>query len=350
MKRLKQFLFGINLLLCVATLLALFTPFVNPETTYIFAFIGLAFVWMVFFHLAFIFFWLITDRRYSWASILTVLFSFVGITDNFGFGIGDKDFPKNSVSILSYNIRNASAVYDENENTANKKRGDFQKFLLKFKDIDILCIQESSTRARGLIETALAFKYKYQHPDRQLTIYSRYPVLDSGQVSFESKSNGCIWADLNLGFDTIRVYNVHLQSNMISKDAQIISDNPKFAEAETWLGVKKILGKYRTFASIRAEQVSQIIEHQKSTSLKIIVAGDFNDPPQSFTYHTMTKNLNDSFLKKGFGIGGTYSGPLPTMRIDYILADRDSDICNFHVFKDDYSDHFPIMTTIAFPK
>ena len=42
----------------------------------------------------------------------------------------------------------------------------------------------------------------------------------------------------------------------------------------------------------------------------------------SYTYFTVRGDMQDAFLKKGFGIGRTFSALSPTLRIDYIFADK----------------------------
>jgi endonuclease/exonuclease/phosphatase family metal-dependent hydrolase len=100
----------------------------------------------------------------------------------------------------------------------------------------------------------------------------------------------------------------------------------------------------------RAQQVDILTEHIASSEYPVIVCGDFNDVPNSYTYFTVKGNLQDAFLKKGSGFGRTLRLISPTLRIDYILADKKFDITQFYVLKVPYSDHYPIIADISIPK
>jgi endonuclease/exonuclease/phosphatase family metal-dependent hydrolase len=74
----------------------------------------------------------------------------------------------------------------------------------------------------------------------------------------------------------------------------------------------------------------------------VIVAGDFNDTPVSYSYRKIRKGLNDAFVSSGYGAGFTYKGNYPPNRIDYILYDNALECRQFSITKVKYSDHYPI--------
>jgi endonuclease/exonuclease/phosphatase (EEP) superfamily protein YafD len=78
-----------------------------------------------------------------------------------------------------------------------------------------------------------------------------------------------------------------------------------------------------------------------------IIGGDFNDTPQSFAYQVIVENMKDCFIESGNGIGGTYVGPLPSFRIDYILHDTTLKSFNYTTLNGFGSDHKMIETIIA---
>ena len=81
----------------------------------------------------------------------------------------------------------------------------------------------------------------------------------------------------------------------------------------------------------------------KSSPYPVIVTGDFNDTPVSYSYRKVRKGLSDSFVKTGYGAGFTYKGKYPSNRIDYILHDSKLKPTWFSVMKEKYSDHYPVM-------
>ncbi|MEZ5028200.1 MAG: endonuclease/exonuclease/phosphatase family protein [Ferruginibacter sp.] len=86
----------------------------------------------------------------------------------------------------------------------------------------------------------------------------------------------------------------------------------------------------------------------KQSPYPVIVCGDMNDVPNSYTYFTVKDDLQDAFLKKSGGLGRTFRYISPTLRIDYILADKKFEVENFSKIKVPYSDHYPILADIAF--
>jgi endonuclease/exonuclease/phosphatase (EEP) superfamily protein YafD len=78
----------------------------------------------------------------------------------------------------------------------------------------------------------------------------------------------------------------------------------------------------------------------------VLFCGDLNDVPNSYTYFTVRGDMQDAFLKKGFGIGRTFSAISPTLRIDYIFADDNFKIIQFNRLVKHYSDHFMLVADI----
>ena len=79
----------------------------------------------------------------------------------------------------------------------------------------------------------------------------------------------------------------------------------------------------------------------------LVFCGDLNDVPNSYTYFTVRGGMQDAFLKKGFGIGRTFSAVSPTLRIDYIFTDQHFSIRQFNRVAKRYSDHYMLVSDIA---
>ena len=76
----------------------------------------------------------------------------------------------------------------------------------------------------------------------------------------------------------------------------------------------------------------------------VILCGDFNDTPNSFAYKQLSEGLNDSFVKGGKGLGKTYNGKFPALRIDYILHSPEIKLGKFETNKQNLSDHYPLIS------
>ena len=136
----------------------------------------------------------------------------------------------------------------------------------------------------------------------------------------------------------VRVFNIHLQSIKLSS-----TDKDFIEQGGGETTSRKVAGKFKRAFQQRAAQAKAVKLAIKKSPHPVIVAGDFNDSPVSYTYRTLAKGMQDAFLKKGFGIGATYADGIPLYRIDYLLFDRQFKIHDFDVIKKRFSDHYPIV-------
>ncbi|MHA6246837.1 endonuclease/exonuclease/phosphatase family protein [Pontibacter sp. CAU 1760] len=181
--------------------------------------------------------------------------------------------------------------------------------------------------------------------DVGIAIFSRFPILNKGDINFSNRSsaNRVIWADLQMGNDTIRVYASHLQSMSIKTEDiedtySAISNKDSFESRG-----RNLARRLRSGFVARGKQVEVLLEHVRESPYRSIVCGDFNDIPFSYTYNELAKELDNSFVKAGSGVGATYNGPLPFLRIDnqfYTNGLRAIEFQTHHEMS--LSDHFPI--------
>ena len=105
--------------------------------------------------------------------------------------------------------------------------------------------------------------------------------------------------------------------------------------------------KFRQAFVQRAGQVREIRQIIADSPYHVILCGDFNDTPASFTYKVLGHELHDAFVDSGRGIGRTYIGKLPSFRIDYIFHSETFDSYNFETMDFRYSDHLPIVCDLV---
>lgn len=67
-----------------------------------------------------------------------------------------------------------------------------------------------------------------------------------------------------------------------------------------------MIGELERNSRIRAQQVREIRAVIDSTHYPVIVAGDFNDTPSSYTYRRLKGDMTDGFWAVGNGFGGTF--------------------------------------------
>lgn len=174
-----------------------------------------------------------------------------------------------------------------------------------------------------------------------VVMFSKLPIVNSGYVPFTGKTNNfCIFIDVKKGEDTLRIYNVHFQSIRFQmKDYDVIDSQVE--EKQGWF---RIMDKMQRAYIQREGQVHIVKQHTKGCAYPFWIVGDFNDPPQSYTYHTMSSGMNDSFTEAGWGMSSTYVGRFPNFRIDYILSPQDKwQTIQYEVPAVNWVDHRPVF-------
>ena len=109
---------------------------------------------------------------------------------------------------------------------------------------------------------------------------------------------------------------------------------------------KSLVKKLRIGYMFRGDQADEVRKHADNSPYPEIICGDFNDVPNSYTYFKVRGDREDVFVKKGLGIGRTFRNISPTLRIDYIFADKQFEVVQFKRFVLPYSDHFPLITDL----
>lgn len=173
-----------------------------------------------------------------------------------------------------------------------------------------------------------------------MAIFSDYPIVNEGVVFDTRHSNGAIFADILVKKDTIRIYNVHLQSMAIP--AESLDEYEKVKQV-----YRQTLGKLHRGSLARAEQLSILIEHLSNSPHRVILMGDLNEIPYSHAYFSLSQKLKNAFEVAGRGFGFTYNRVLFFLRIDHIFASPELSPVYFNTHREvDYSDHYPV--TAAF--
>ncbi len=347
----RNILLAVNILLVILLVLAYLSIYINPATVAFPALFGLAYPYIAAANLVMVIIWMLFRRWYALISALALAAGF-GYIHNFIRFTNQGREEHHDLKLMSYNIRLFNFYESSETNTHSKMLQ-----LLRKEDPGILCIQEYFVKgdpAVGerklkeglggklythfkLIKSGTASRYG-------IVTVSRYPIIHRGDVVHPGSSSMTIYSDIVVDSDTFRVYNNHLQSFRLRRvEGNLLSE---IAGEEKGSSMDNISGIYRSlkqgFAS-RALQVDRVRRHMESSPYPVIVVGDFNDTPVSYTYHVMRRGMNDAFVEAGYGAGFTYSGKYPPNRIDYILYSDGIDCTDFDIVKVRYSDHYPII-------
>ncbi len=340
----------------IALLVSYMAPHISPENFWLISFFGLFYPILLIINLLFVIYWAIQIKRRALYSFLIVIVGYSNLHNYVQFTFNNTpDSTKHLISIMSYNVK-VFDLYDWNSNidTRNKMFD-----LISTQAPEIACFQEYYHRDSSKYsntDSLLKFtNFKYYHieytsnikPKQHFGIatFSNYPIVNKGKINFGYHSNNvCIYSDLVISKDTFRVYNMHLQSIAFSKDDyKYMDDLQKDVETEDIEHSKSILTRIKRAFIKRAKQADIIKFSIDSSPYPVIVCGDFNDTPGSYTKNTIATNLSDAFVESGNGFGRSYIGKFPSFRIDYILHDKTFKAYNFRTIQEELSDHYPIV-------
>ncbi|MEM9886937.1 MAG: endonuclease/exonuclease/phosphatase family protein [Bacteroidota bacterium] len=336
----------INQALIVITLLAYLAPYLHPAQFGFIALLGLVYPLLLFLNIAFVIYWSIKKRWYFLFSLICILLGWTFLSRNFGLS-GANDIPIDSLKIMTFNASSGHYFAPEGSNLRDEIK--FRDYV-KVQDAEIICLQEFFYAPNfEKLKNSEQQKYHFAFSDsRRLVIASIHPIQHYESLNFINASNGTLFADIEIDGKMLRVYNTHLKSNRITGIVDEVAEEKKFQDKETWQKIRRMFKGYRDMAEIRATQAEELAAHIAQSPYPVVLCGDFNDVPQSYTYEILSKKMTDHFQEKGKGIGSTFAGNLPFLRIDYIMTSPSMKVIESQIIKDGYSDHYPIVSYVAF--
>jgi len=349
-KALKNIFLFFNSIVVILLFIGYLSVYIPPDKYWIPSLFGLAYPFILVTNILFILFWMFFRSRY-------LLISLISIIIGWGFVIryvqleGEK-IEKGDVKVISYNVR----YFIGDEDFTQKENANRIVSFLEEQDADIICLQEARLRKNSIFNLPNTVKElssieHYQYARTSTTYGSvtmtRYPIINMGEIRFEESRNITIFTDVVIQKDTVRVFNVHLQSYQIDPDKYSIIDSLGVDQEKDLKEVREMGVKFKKAFQMRAVQVREIRKYIDESPYNVIVCGDFNDTPVSFSYQMLRGNLTDAFVSSGKGVGRTYIGKLPSFRIDNIFHDKKFESYNFKTYDFQLSDHLPISCELV---
>lgn len=340
----------VNLIFGFALLVSYLAVHIDPDTFIIPAFFGLAYPYLLLVNIVLVIIWIALLKYEAFISVIIIALGFTHLSNYLRLGKPSGD-TNDTFKVLSYNLRLFN-VYEEDNPNSEKQVIDF----LKEQNPDILCLQEFyidgiPSEKDSMIKNIIGKKY-YSHMKvlgsgkekyYGIVTYSKYPIIRKGEIIHPGSSSLTIFSDILIGKDTFRIFNNQLQSYRLRRmERSFLEEITSQSENEAFNEVKYLSVSLKKGFEIRAVQAQSLKAQINLSRYPVIVVGDFNDTPVSFSYRKIRKGLNDAFVNSGYGAGFTYKGNYPANRIDYILYDDTLESRYFEIFKIKYSDHYPI--------
>ena len=353
-KQLKNFtvqmLTGANVATVVVMLLVGYSDRLDPTDHPMLSIVGMAFPFFLLVNMAFLLFWLIFKWTRAWVPFVGFVIAYVPISIYMPLHTS-QEVPEGAIKLVSYNVCTYGGNY--------KYEDGFEKVrdYLQEQQADIVCLQEDvdTWRRYVLREYARILPYNdtvvissSEQTFNALGIHTRFPIVKRERIVYPSLANGSVAWWLKVGEDTLIVVNNHFESCHLTKEDRvqyrhiIKGEMPRDSlRTESTL----LLVKLAEANAKRASQIRVVKDYvEKHADHPIIVCGDFNDNPISYSRHTMGEVLTDCFVTTGRGIGLSYNQKAFSFRIDHIFCSKDIQPYNCQIDeKMDASDHYPVI-------
>lgn len=323
----------INSIFATALFLSYFLPFISPKNTPTFSVLSLFVPVLIILNIAFFIYWIIKLKKYFILSGLVLLIGWSFSTPFYKIS-SKKTMLETDVKVMSYNVRMMNYYKWIKEDSIDAKIVNF----INEKKPDILAFQEYHySKKRNLKYPYSYFAPKSKKKNFGLAIFTNYKIINKGSLDFKQSSNNAIFVDIVKQKDTIRIYNLHLQSLKINPAKE------NFGQENS----EKLLARLKSGFKKQTLQTEQFLKHEQQFKGKKIICGDLNNTSYSWVYKQIAKNKKDAFIEAGSGLGKSFNYFFP-MRIDFIFTDSKTSINYFKTYDKKYSDHYPIFARINF--
>jgi len=329
----------LNNVFAIALIVSFFIPKLSPEEYGIFALLSLVTPALIVINVAFVLYWtFIGFKKQLTLSFFVLLLSYLFIPSVYKFYNNSSKNTKNSLSVMTYNVRKFNIYKWIKEKHIDSI---IDNFITK-ENPDIVTLQEYGNYENFKLDYPYYYHhisynyYKKTYIKSGLVTYSKYPIINKGSLSITKFSSTIIYIDIVKKKDTIRIYNFHFKS------LGVVPNEDFFGHKDSEKLIKRLSGSFKT----QQKQIDTLNAHVALCKYKVILAGDMNNTAYSWAYKNVKNDLQDSFLEVGKGFGKTYEFKKFPLRIDYIFADKSMKFTKHKTFNKKYSDHYPISAII----
>jgi len=363
----KKFFIFLNLAIGILFLLGANVKYFDPTKWWFISLLTLALPYLLLLLIIFFFFWLFVKPFWVILPACIILISLDAVKNIFPFHL-DTEFQiqkkPGEIRVMSWNVELFNILHYKDQPEKKQRIID----LINKYDPDIACFQEmvAGDNKKAInyfpdILQALKFRdYFYSYGVKNdfdkyhhfgIIIFSKFPIIRKQTLvnKPDSYNSTFQFVDVAREEDTFRIFNVHLQSLKFSQENLNYLDNGTVPSEGNISESKNIIYKIKLGVLKRASQANFIKDEMNHSPYPVIICGDFNDVPVSYSYEKIGKGMKNAFVEKGSGISRTFSSISPTLRIDNIFTDQKFKIMDYTRIKKSYSDHFPIIADLEYP-
>ncbi|ETN97065.1 endonuclease/exonuclease/phosphatase family protein [Zhouia amylolytica] len=331
----NRFIFLINSLFAALLLLSYALPYVFPKSFPTLSVFSLSVPIFITINIVFVCYWVLQFKRQFLLSLIILLMGYGHLKAFYRFSGNEESSVREGVlKVMSFNVR----LFNLYEWIPGD---DVDQDIINFVNSeapDVICFQDFH---KDKEEVFVNYPYKYtvyKHRKNKNgnAVFSKYPIINKGVLDFPGNGNNGMYVDLRKGNDTIRVYNLHLESHRINPDE----------EALTKKNSERLFKRIGNTFAMQQTQAEMVAEHKKLCHYKKIICGDFNNTSSSNIFKLIRGDMKDTFEEQGKGLGRTFVFKFFPLRIDFILIDDTIEVLSHKNYDQKLSDHYPIKSTI----
>lgn len=327
-----------------------FAAHIDPNDHPLMGYIALGLPVLLLVNTALFFYWLIRKKKRGVIPFIALLANTGYLTAVFHYSPTVHPDTE-TITVATYNIHSFN----------KEKTGFTAKQIARYMEkekADVLCFQEFNGNIHFPLDslTRVFEHYPYQYipvlPNRhtRIAVFSRYPLTDTLFVPFPGTDNCGAYVDILIREKTVRLFNVHMQTTDVSGTERQLAKNEVYFDKEDKI---KAVGNIRNtlLANLqkRASQANTMHALIEKSPYPVLVCGDFNDTPASYTYRTLKGDLNDGFKTCGKGYQYTFRGLCRLLRIDYIFHSPEIKAVRYAAPSLEWSDHKPVIMEMEIP-
>lgn len=329
-----KFVFFLNSIIATTLLLSYILPYIEPERSAFVSVLSLTVPFLIIVNILFLIYWLLKIKKQLLLSLIVLVIGFNHMASLYKFSASKQVEDEDNIAVMNYNVR----LFNVFNWLPNKNITAEITAFIKDRNPDIISMQEY--RPDNDLSLKEYFKFEVLSGNKVKNgqaIFSKFPIINKGSIEFPNTYNNAIFVDVVRAKDTIRIYNVHLQSLKIDASTDPLKN-------ETSENLFKRVGN--TFR-LQQMQADLFLDHKAASPYKVIICGDFNNTAYSYVYNTIKgDDLSDAFVEAGNGFGRSFDFKFFPVRIDFIMVDQSFIVNSFKTFDVKLSDHFPIITRV----
>ena len=288
---------------------------------------------IAFINVLFFIFWVI---KFKWPLLLFIFSIFIGFRE---WGKLYK-FPNNAIPIsnglkvMSFNVR----LFNSFKWIDSKSVPESIESFISNENPDLVCLQEFSKEFSPKFKN---YPHQYNASSKKngqngLCILSKYPLVNRGQLDFSDSNNSGLFADFFYKKDSIRIYNIHLESLSINLNDTLFTQEHS----------QKFIQRIKSVVQKQELQIDRYEKVEQKNNNPTIICTDLNNNAFSKVYKRLKDDRLDTFMISGEGLGATYKLGYFPFRIDFIFTDNKFKVINFMVHDLKLSDHKPISALL----